>query len=61
MQLMRRAGRKTHGRFHFVTDLANKFTVQSRCGLPVLAKYKHFCTIREQVPDNFHTMARSSF
>ena len=54
---MGRASRRSHARFRFVSDLAKSSTVQSRSGLPILAKYKHFNTIWEatlwQLSHNF--------
>ena len=41
----------SHARFHFVTGLAKWLTVQCKSGLPILANYRHFNTIRQQVSD----------
>ena len=56
---MRRAGRRSHARFHFVTDLAKWLTVHGRSGLPILAKCKHFNTLWEPISNNSPTISRS--
>ena len=55
------ASRLSHGRVHFVTDLASLFTDHKMSGRPIRSKYTHFKTICEQTSDNSPTDSSSSF